>query len=96
MGFAEVEGCWAHEVADVFDEQQTSFAFGELVHGGGDHPGIEMADGSGGDLNDWRAAWSQGFGVRGSFQIAYHYRAWDFRMQVFQGRAKERGFAGSG
>ena len=96
MGLAQIEGSRADEVADIFDEEQPHPLLGQRVHGGGHHPGIEMADGSGGDLDYRRTARTQRLGIRLGFQIAHHHRAADARLQPLQRRPQERGFARAG
>ena len=84
QGLAQVEIGRADQVADVLDEQVSRPADGELVDGGEDHVGVEVAAAVGVDLRGGEAQGPQLVGVDGGGDVALDHADGELPGQPLQ------------
>lgn len=95
-GFAEVECCGTHQVADVLDKRHAPRGEGKLVERVPDHMGIEMTATTGVDLHRRHAARPDAIRIVGGLLIAFDDDNLEPAFELLDGFDEERGLAGAG
>jgi hypothetical protein len=92
----EIEGGWANEIADIFDEEQIEGAGVETADGTADHFSVEMAESAGGDLNDRGAVGAEALSIVVGGEIADDDGGPQAPGEPPNRLTKQLGFAGAG